>query len=348
MPYIRSNPKAAGLLAALFYAYGDQKSYDAAVEYGELYLAIAPQDDAFALDLAYAEMNLGHIAAARAIVIPRAAYLHAHPASADIWMDLAYKAAGEKHYHEAIADVDTYLTFRPNDASAKTQRTAFVDDIWGGPRYQNYGYAQYEGRFDDTFFGFDQTYALAPAAPVQPYAALYLTEDTRSGAPGSPQIYSDNALIADLGLRSKIGPYVTAFAEGGAGIGLRGQGTITDLRFGLRYFEQWGRRPKPYTTVAASAGFYSRYAGNYISYYQVLHDFGGKTIRPVAGINGGLDSHNIFGNNFLEAFAGAQTGNDNLTFRLVQVQGTYLLRGLNPAPKAGYSTLRGTVFFSIK
>jgi hypothetical protein len=263
-------------------------------------------------------------------------------------MDFSYKAAAAKQYREAISDADTYLAIRPGDATAKDQRTNYVDDLWGGPRYQNFGYAQYEGRFADVFFGFDQTYALAPAAPVQPYAALYLTEDTRSGAPGAPQIYSDNALIADLGLKSHFGPYVTGFVEGGAGIGLRGQGTITDFRYGLRYFEQWGARNNPYTTVSASAGYYSRYGGNDIMYYQALHDFGGKRIRPVVGVNGGFDSHNVFGNNFLEGFAGAQAGTSALTFRLVQVEGTYLTRGIVPAPKAPYSTLRGTVFFSIK
>jgi len=347
MDYIRANAKATTLLASLFYAYSDAGQLDAAVQYGDQYLALVPNDDAFALSLAYADLSLGRVAQARAIVAQRESYLRAHPQAASIWMDFSYKAAAAKQYRNAIADVDTYLAIRPGDASAKDQRAAYVDAIWDGPRYQNYGYAQYEGRFEDVFFGFDQTYALAPGR-VQPFAELDLTEDTRSGAPGAPQIYSDNALIADVGLRTHFGPYVTGFAEAGAGIGLRGQGTITDLRYGLRYFQQWGARNKPYTQVSASTGIYSRYGGNAIGYYQVLHDFGGKTIRPVVGINGGLDSHNVFGNNFIEGFAGAQTGTNDLTFRLVQVQGTYLTRGLDPSPKAPYSTIRGTLFFRIK
>jgi hypothetical protein len=345
--YFRGNSKAAGLLAALFYAFAKQNQPALAVKYGEEYLALRPDDNAFAMDLAYAQLNLGNLAVARDIAATRPAYLRANPKAALIWMDISYREAAAKQYRAAVADADAYLALAPNDATAKAQRTAYVRDIWGGPRYQAFGYSQYEQRFDDVFFGLDQTYALAPAGRVQPYAALYLTEDLRSGPPGSPQIYSDNALIADVGLRSHLGRYVTAFAEGGAGMGLRGQGTISDLRYGLRYFEQWGARPQPYTSVNASAAFYSRYAGNDIGYYTVLHDFGGKRIRPVIGINGGLDSHNVFGNNYLEGVAGFQTGTDALSFRLLQVEGTYLTRGLVGIPKAQYSSLRASIFFGI-
>jgi Tetratricopeptide repeat len=345
--YIRATPKAAALLAALFYAYDADRTMESAVGFGDQYLALRPDDDAFAIDLAYADLNLGRIAAARTIASARVAYLRANAAKAKIWMAIAYKEANAKDYRGAVNDTDTYLALQPDDAAAKAQRVAWVNTIWGGPRYQNFGYAQYESRFQDTFFGVDQTYALAPAAKVQPYAALYLTEDLRSGPPGSPQIYSDNALIADLGLRSHFGPYVVGFLEAGAGIGLRGQGTITDLRYGARYFQQWGARAQPYTTVNASAAFYSRYGGNFIGYYTAIHDFGGKTIRPLIGINGGLDSHNVFGNNYIEGLAGFQTGTNALSFRLVQVEGTYLTRGLNPAPKAAYSGIRASVFFGL-
>jgi outer membrane protein assembly factor BamD (BamD/ComL family) len=344
--YIAANEKAAALLAALFYAYANKKEPAIAVVYGEQYLALRPNDDAFAMDLAYGELKLGNIAQARTIASQRPAYLHANAKAAAIWMEISYAQADTKNYKPAIADVDSYLTFDPSSSSAKAQRAAYEYDLWGGPRYQAYGYAQYEGRFDDVFFGLNQTYALAPGK-VQPYLTVIFTDDLKSGPPGSPQIYSDNALIADAGLRTHFGPYVTAFVDGGAGIGLRGQGTISDFRYGLNYYQQWGVRDKPYTSVNASAAFYSRYGGNDIAYYTVLHDFGGKSIRPLIGINGGLDSHNVFGNNYIEGVAGFQTGTNALTFRLVQAEGTYLTRGLDPAPKAGYSTIRGTLFFGI-
>jgi hypothetical protein len=347
MPYLRSASTAAQVLAALFYAYNQRKQYAAAIAYGTEYLALRPADDAFAMYLSYADLNNGDIEAARAIARQRAAYFRTTPKAASLWMALSYRDAAAKRYPTAVADVDTYLSFDPSDAGARAQRTAYANAIWGGARYQNFGYVQYEQRFQDTFVGMDQTYALAPAAAVQPYAAFYLSEDTRSGPPGSPQIYSDNALIADLGVRSRLGAYATAFVEGGAGIGLRGQGTISDLRYGMRYFEQWGARTQAYTSVNASAAFYSRYAGNFIGYYTVLHDFGGRSIRPLAGINGGLDSHNVFGNNYVEGVAGFQTGTNALTFRLLQVEGTYLTRGLAPAPKAPYSSLRGSIFFGF-
>ena len=345
--YFRASPSAAKLLADLFYALRDRKEFARAMIYGEQYLALNPGDNAFAMDLAYAYLSDDNVEAARALAVGHAAYFKSNPKAATLWMDISYKDAANKEYRRAAGDVDAYLSFDPGDASATAQRTSYVEAYWGGPRYQNYGYTQYEQRFADVFFGMDQTFALAPPKRVQPYVGLYLTEDTRSGAPGSPQIYSDNALIADVGLRVPVGTNVTAFVEGGAGVGLRGQGTITDLRYGVRYFEQWAARPGSYTTVDASAAFYSRYGGNFISYYSVDHDFGGRIIRPLIGINGGLDSHNQFGNNFIEGIAGFQAGTPALSFQLLQVEGTYLTRGLNPAPKAPYTSLRANLFFGF-
>ncbi|MBV8490683.1 MAG: hypothetical protein JO199_09155, partial [Candidatus Eremiobacteraeota bacterium] len=294
----------------------------------------------------YAYLQTGNVGAAKAIASSHAAYFRTNPQAASLWMNVSYKEAERKDYRAAIADVDEYLAFVPGDATAQSQRKHYSYQIWGGPRYQNFGYALYESRFDDVFFGMDQTYALAPAKAVQPYAVMRLTEDLRSGPPGSPQIFNDDALITGVGLRARIGRYVGAYAETGVGIGLRGQGTISDLRYGATYYEQWGARPSPYTSVNASAAFYSRYAGNFISYYTVLHDFGGKTVRPLIGINGGLDSHSVFGNNYIEGIAGVQTGTNALSLRVLQVEGAYLTRGL-PAPKTHYSSLRATLSFGF-
>ncbi|HVA33940.1 MAG TPA: hypothetical protein VNG31_07305, partial [Candidatus Baltobacteraceae bacterium] len=275
------------------------------------------------------------------------AYLKAHPDAASIWLNFSYDAADRRDYPRAIADVDAYLTFRPSDASAKQQRAFYVNSLYGGPRYQAYGDVQYEQRFDDVFFELDQTYALAPARRIQPYLALHLTEDTNSGAPGTPQIFSDDVVVAGVGLRSHFGPNVSAFAEGGAGIGLRGQGTTGDVRYGVDYFQSWSRPHGAHTDVGLSAAVYSRYSGNLISYYDVLHDFGGKRLQPIVGINGGLDSRNVFGNSYVEGFAGVQTGTDALSFRLMEVGGTYLTRGVKTSTKLQYTTLRGMLIFGV-
>jgi tetratricopeptide (TPR) repeat protein len=329
-----------------FYAFVNQKRYADAIPLGTRYLAAHPENDAFAFDLAYALLDLDRTDDARRVIASRAAYLREHPDAASIWLDISYKDSDAKRYHEAIDDVDAYLAIRPNDIAAKAQRTAYADAAWGGPRYQSYSYTQYEGRFADQFFGVDQSYALAPASAIQPYVASHLTEDVRSGAPGSSQIFSDNALVTDAGLRTKFGPYMTAFIEGGVGIGLRNQGTIPDLRYGLTFSRQFAAAPFAYTSVNVSAAEYSRYGGNGIMYYNVLHDFGGRRLRPVIGLNGGMDTHRVFGNNFAEAEAGIEIGTSALSFRVLDVRGLYFTRGIGlPAPP--YSTLRVQMVFGV-
>ncbi len=342
-PYIRAHAEAAGLLAALFYGLNERKSASAAVNYGERYLELRPNDDAFAMDLAYAELGLGNLTAARNIVATRSTYLRAHPDSASIWLDFSYKDADAKQYRAAISDVDTYLQFKPTDASATQQQAAYVNEIWSGSRFQSYGYSQYEGRFWDNFFGVDSRYKLAPGI-VQPYVANHIVGDLESGAPGTPQIYSDNAVIFDTGVNIRLSPYASFFGEGGFGIGTRGQGTISDLRYGFSYSQRWGNHAL--TEMDASAAIYSRYNNNFISYFTLLHQFGGKGVRPIAGIDAALDEKAIFGNNYVDAFAGVQLGTDAIALRLLTVNGFYLSRGL-VVPQMGYSTFRATLVFGV-
>jgi hypothetical protein len=329
----------------LFYTYVKQKRYAEAIDPGMRYLEAHPDNDAFACDLAYALLDLDRTDDARKLLGLHGTYLRAHPDAASVWLDLSYKDADAKRYHDAAADVDAYLAIKPNDVAAKAQRTAYAQAAWGGPRYTSYGYTQYEGRFADQILGIDQSYALAPQSAVQPYVATHLSEDTRSGAPGTPQIFNDNAFVTDAGFRSKFGAYLLGFIEGGVGIGLRGQGTIGDLRYGVEYSRQFVTSPLASTTVNVSAVMYSRYAGNGIMYYNVMHDFGGHRLRPVVGINGGIDTHGVFGNNFAETEAGFDIGTSAFALRVLGVRGYYLQRGsVLAAPP--YSTLRVQMIFS--
>jgi hypothetical protein len=290
-----------------FYQLVQQQRYAEAIPIGERYLSTHPDNDAFAVDLAYALLDVGRAKEARRILTGRDKYFRDHPQAASIWRDI--------------------------DAAE-----------WKGPRFESYSSTQFEGRFGDQFFNVDQTYALAPPGIVQPYVAMHLAEDLRSGAPGSPQIFSDNALVIDAGVRRRLGPDLVSFIEGGAGIGLRGQGTIGDVRYGLAYSRQWASAPLPSTTVNLSAAIYSRYAGNGITYYNVLHSFGGRYFRPIAVLNGGFDSHNVFGNRFVEAEAGIETGNSKLSLRVLGVRGYYLSHAAGTA-SAPYTTLRVQMVF---
>ena len=343
--FITTDPNGVKLLPALFYAYQSNGNLASALAYGNQYLALQPSDDGFAMDLAYAELKAGNLALVRSIIAARAPYLRTHPDSAKLWLELSYRAADAKNYSDAIADVDTYLTLQPADTSAKVQRATFVGDAWGGPRASTFATTYYDGRFNDEFLSLDEIYTLAPAHGIQPYVAAHLTEDARSGAPGTPEIYSDNALVTDAGLRAPILPHLTAFVEGGAGIGLRGQGTISDARYGALYGQQWGNAPYGFTSVDASTGVYSRYQGNTIGYYDIMHGFPGKAARPLIGINGGLDSHNVFGNDFVEGLYGLEIGNGAVKYRILGVEGWYL-RTVHKQPN--YSSLRAMIVFGLE
>ena len=345
--YIDSDKNAVKLLAALFYAYNAAGETQPALLYGRKYLALSPSDGTFAMDLTYAELKAGNVADARAILAANEAYLRAHPEAAKVWLDLSYRDADAKQYPQAIADVDSYLTIDPTDAQARVQREDYVSDLHGGPREGLYGYSYYDSRFDDTFFGADETYALSrPGQGVQPYLVAHLSDDTKSGPPGSPQIYSDDALIADFGLRTALTPHITAFVEGGVGIGLRGQGTISDARYGGLYSQEWGKLGHDFTSIDTSVAVYSRYAGNTIGYLNALHIFPGRTVRPLFGINGGLDSHSVYGNNFVEAVYGIQAGTTAVSYRLVGVEGEYLTRG-TIRPQPAYSGVRAMLVFGF-
>jgi tetratricopeptide (TPR) repeat protein len=367
----------------LFYLSVNVERYDEAIEYGRAYLAAHPENDAFAIDLADAELSAKKLDDARDILIKRLAYVAEHPASAglffdlaraylaadrigdaralvvtqrayleghkdaaQIWLDVSLKDAAAANWRDAYDDLGAYLRYFPGDDNARQARAAYLSAEWNGPRLQSYGYGLYEGRFSDGFFGADTQYVLARGV-VQPYLANHIVADVRTGAPGSPQTFSDNAVIFSTGLRAKLNPYAFLFAEGGAAVGTRGNGTVTDLRYGLYYSQRWGSQA--YTEVDVNAATYTRYGNNFITYTSAYTMWGGflgsKLIRPIVGVNVGLDEKSVYGNNFAESFGGIQIGNDALSVRLVDAAGLYIQRS-GPAQRP-YSTFRALIVFGV-
>lgn len=367
----------------LFYLSVNVDRYDEAVEYGRRYLRAHPENDAFAIDLADAALSANKLDEARDILMQRQAYVAAHPASASlffdlayaylavnrvndaralvvtqstylkdhadsaaIWLDIATKDAVAANWRDAYNDVGSYLQYFPDDQNARQARANYLSAEWNGPRFQSYGYGLYEGRFADGFFGADTQYMLATGV-IQPYLANHIVNDVRTGAPGSPQTFSDNAAIFSTGLRAKLSPYAFLFVEGGIAVGTRGNGTVSDLRWGVYYSQRWGSQA--YTEVDTNAAMYSRYGNNFIGYTSVYSVWGGifgsKIVRPIVGLNLGLDEKSIFGNNFAESFGGLQIGNDTLSLRLVDVAGTYIQR--SGPPQRPYSTFRALVVFGV-
>ncbi|HVA34030.1 MAG TPA: tetratricopeptide repeat protein, partial [Candidatus Baltobacteraceae bacterium] len=110
----------------LFYGDVQQKRYAEAIVYGRRYLAEHPDNDSFAMDLAYAEIAAGNVDAAAAIADRRDAYLRAHPQNAGLLAALFYAYKDRKALQRAIRYGDEYLSLRPND-DAFAVDLAFAD-----------------------------------------------------------------------------------------------------------------------------------------------------------------------------------------------------------------------------
>jgi hypothetical protein len=305
-----------------FYAALNDKNYTQALAAGYTYLAAHPTDDAFALDVAYAELAAGKRDAAVARLTNLASSTNTAVAQAASKQLAALSSGGNAH-----------------PAAGSPWDRGYV-----------YGYGDYESRFADIFSGINARYDFTKGG-VRPYAALNLTYDTRSGAPGASQIFNDDAAVFSAGLRAPLGKneYGYLFALGGWSVGLRGQPDYGDVRYGIAYSRDYGTllAPKPHTQVNFSAAVYSRYQGNAIGYLQGSHDARiAGALRGIAGFTYAADSHRLYYNNFAEGYAGLIVPvSDQINLRFTGVQGTYLPRGIDRPAPASYSGYRALLVF---
>ena len=275
-------------------------------------------------------------------------YLARNPADQTARLQLGYELDGSGRpseatpiFKELAASTDPAVAAKAKQALA-SRTTASA----GGDRGSVFGYVIHDSRFADTFYGADATYDLAQTR-VRPYVVAHINSDTRSGVPGVSDVFNDNAVALDAGLKTALGAHLSAFAEAGYSNGLRGQPSFSDFRAGFNYYAEYGSRATGHTSLSASAVEYSRFAGNAISYAQLAHDFpiAGR-LRGVAGLNGALDTHRDYFNNFIEVFGGLQFAIDPVTFRLVRVYGSYLDRGVN-RPQTNYGSTRAELIFGV-
>jgi hypothetical protein len=303
-----------------FYAAVARKDYTQALAAGYAYLAAHPTDDAFALDVAYAEIATGKRDAATA----RLTKLQSSRNTA--------VAQAASRQLTAMSSGSVSLTGAPWD------------------RGYAYAYGDYESRFADVFSGVNARYDFTRGA-IRPYAALNVSYDTRSGVPGASQIFNDDAAVISAGLRAPLGKneYGYLFALGGYSIGLRGEPDFGDVRYGIAYSRDYGTlfAAKPHTQVNFSAAVYSRYQGNAISYLQGSHDARiAGALRGIAGVTFAADSHRLYYNNFAEGYAGLIVPvSDQINLRFVGLQGTYLPRGIDRPVPATYSGYRALLVF---
>jgi hypothetical protein len=308
-----------------FYNDVTQKNYSDAFTEADAYLARHPDDNKFGLDVAYAELSAGHVDDAKA-------RLHRLTQCGD-----------------------------PTVASAALRQLDAMQPVSGaGPAFVPVGrtrdngymyvYSQNESRFQDTFSGMFLRYDLGTNA-IRPYVALNVAYDTRSGVPGIAQVYNDNAAVASFGIRAPIGmsQYGYVFASAGESVGLRGERTFPETRYGVAYSRDYGTmfNSRPHSQVNVSAAVYSRYAGNAIGYFQGSRD---ERITPgmrgLYGANVGLDGQRLYYNNFAEGYAGLIFPlTHEINFRVVGVEGTYISRGTPIPVSSSYSSARALFVF---
>jgi len=283
-------------------AHDDKK----AVEIGKAYLLAHPADDAFALDLAYAELRAGDNADALAL------------------------------FHRLAGSTDAKV----GDA-ARAQLAVMSGSA--AARGYTYSAAQYESRFNDFIVDGFSYYDLETPRALTPYVALRYTYDTRSSV-GLGQIYFENYVSGAVGLRQKIGAYIYAYADAAYSIGLGGQRSFPETRYGVAGSRDYGLldSAKPHMLVDGSIAVYSRYAGNTIGYLQMHYDVKvAGHLRAVVGDRVYADTQRLEYNNFLEVHEGALYWfTPGLYLEGLGVQGTYDGRGTPRASPAGYTTWR--------
>jgi hypothetical protein len=298
---------------AAFYEAVNQKAYAKAAAIGEAYLKTHPDDDRFALDLAYAEINAGRNTEAIALLRKLRSSSDATVAS----------AAG-RQLDVMIAPATTYTP----------------------PPGYAYVYSQYESALADVFNGANLRYDLLNPNPVygaRPFVALHLSYDTRSGVPGYGQVYNDNAAVFDMGFRDPIGPYGYVFVEGGYSVGLRGQPSFADFRYGVAYSRDLGLPTAPqHALLDGSIATYSRYQGNTLGYLAPSYDVRLKgPLRAIAGVTYAFDVRGLNGNNYVDIYAGPMLrASSAWALRTVVVRRTYL----TPTP-ANYTGFRALLVY---
>jgi len=282
---------------------GDDKK---AVALGKAYLEAHPGNDAFALDVAYAELRAGDRADAMALF--------------------------RQLRNSTNANVS---------AAATTQ----LDVMSGHAADRGYAYnaVQYESRFDDVIFDGFNYYNLAVSRRFNVYASLRYTYDTRSN-PAIGQIYFANYVAPGIGVRQWIGSYGYAFAEAAYAFGLGGQRSLSEVRYGVAGSRDYGllNSDKPHALVDGNIAHYSQFDGNVIGYLQMHYDVKLMGhLRPALGWRAYGDAQRLTYNNFLEVQEGAiYWFTPGLYLQAFGVQGTYDGRGTPLAQPRGYTTWR--------
>ncbi|GAC1653922.1 MAG: hypothetical protein NVS9B12_04230 [Vulcanimicrobiaceae bacterium] len=274
------------------------------------------------------------------------AYLSLHPGDDRARLQFGYELAALGRTSEARGQFGQASRSSDPEVAAKAKAALGSASPSGTDRGSAYGYIIHDNRFADTFYGADVRYDLADGKTV-PYVVAHLSNDSRSGAPGASDVFNDNTLVLAAGVRRALNRHLSAFAEAGQSIGLRGKQSFPEVRYGLTFYVESGLAPGPHTTLDASAVQYSRFT-NFISYVGLTHDFPvAGPLRGVVGLNAAVDAHRLYYNNYAEVFGGVQFAIAKpVTLRVISAYGTYFDRGIG-APYSAYQSTRTELLFGF-
>lgn len=208
------------------------------------------------------------------------------------------------------------------------------------------GYVYYDSQYDDTISNLTVRRDFTGDTSIVPYAAFMVDYDTRSTA-AEPEIYNDDAAIANLGAYAYLdaGGYASMFAAGGYSFGLRGRHSYPEVRYGFAYYRNYGsswESALPHATASAYLTAYSRYAGNVLEESSASIDARlTPGLRALAGADFNFDAHREYGNNYTEAFGGLLFPvSPSAGLQTIGAYGRYLSRGIDAPENPYYTTIR--------
>lgn len=256
----------------------------------------------------------------------------------------------EAYYYFEKASHSPDLKLRQQSNAAMTNlagfRTKFLSDPYFADIYLS---PLYYTRFGLAVFPFQGRFGVALGKNKQweLYVGTRGARDGKSQASGtSPQIFEDNAIIFNLGIRYQ--PFYTVplyfYGEVGKGYDLLYQDRPrwkNDFRGGAFYQTAWGAVPtyaenfkftfKPIGDVYADSSYYSRYNNNLISSINLrqgfrVMEYKSSSLAIYLRAFGIVDTNHEFYNNLVEIGPGiiwVPNNRYNMDFRFERVRGYY-------------------------
>jgi Flp pilus assembly protein TadD len=251
-----------------------------------------------------------------------------------LYDSLHNEAGAERSFAAAQSSTDPKIRTAAADAleNVRGRTRPLYLDVYASP------YAT--TRFSDkiAFLELIGGYRPHPSGAFSVYAAARYTQDSRSRSGESPQIFADNYLSLAPGVRFQPwGWNASISAEWGATANLltssehprpweaNGRAVLADYVY-------WDGPHRSFVDAGGSAGYYSRYRGNFIGLVQLRAGFkvlsqGSGSATLYAPLNVYRDSNRDFYNNAVEAGVGFEIQpwtRANLKARVEYLRGAYM------------------------